>query len=125
MVDAETFQIIDSITYYANVSNTYYWQFAGDVQWEFEYSARETYDYNNSLKANEPLSPAFWHNVAMEIAANETTYHKYVDLRSKQYRPYTAPNALEMNRTLCGLTSMSVPIFEDCLGSMDSTTAFL
>lgn len=72
LVDADSFDIIDSITYYANVSNTYEWELNGDVVWEYEYSARETYSYSaaTALGPNEPLSAAWWHAVSEEIANN-------------------------------------------------------
>jgi hypothetical protein len=38
--------------------------------------------------------------------------------------PYANVTAAQRNVTLCGLTSMSVPIFETCLGTMDSITSF-
>jgi sphingomyelin phosphodiesterase len=125
LVDPDTFSIIDSITYYANVSNANAWTAAGDVTWEFEYSARSTYDYDNKLAPNEPLSPAWWHGVAQDITSNATTFRRYTDLRTKLVRPYANVTAAQRNVTLCGLTSMSVPIFETCLGTMDSLTSFL
>jgi hypothetical protein len=51
LVDPESFDIIDSITFYANVSNTYSWEQTGEVTWEFEYSARDTYDPAHSHPA--------------------------------------------------------------------------
>ena len=125
LVDPDTFQVMDSVTYYANVSDTYEWTAQGDVTWQFEYSARETYDYNGTLAADEPLTPAFWHSVAVDIANNATTYHTYTDLRTKLYRPYTPDTAAERNATICGLTSMSIPIYENCLNSIASTSSFL
>lgn len=124
-VDPVTFQIMDSLTYYANVSNTLEWQETGIVDWELEYSARETYNYGNFISDKEALTPAFWHNVANEITTNQTTFVTYTDLRTKKFRPYAPVTGAEINDTICGLTSMSVPIFEDCLGSMESTTSFL
>jgi len=125
LVDPDTFAVIDSLTYYANISDAGNWTKNGDVTWEFEYSARETYDPHGTLGPNEPLSPAFWHSVTQQIATNATLYEIYTDLRTKKYRPYAADTAQMRNRTLCGLTSMSVPIFERCLGSMASTSSFL
>lgn len=125
LVDPDTFQIMDSITYYANVSETLEWTATGVVNWQFEYSARDTYNYLGVIGENEPLTPAFWHAVATEIANNETTFETYTDLRTKKYRPYSPVTDAARNLTLCGLTSMSVPIFEDCLGSMASITSFL
>lgn len=127
LVDPESFDIIDSITYYANISNTEDWTANGDVTWEFEYSARETYDPSGTLLSspNAPLTAAFWHQVTEEIASNKTFFETYTDLRTKKFRPYTPVTGEERTLTLCGLTSMSVPIFETCLGSMASTTSFL
>lgn len=126
LVDPETFDVIDSLTYYANVSNAASWEAAGDVEWEFEYSARSTYDPTGTLlEVNAPLSAAFWHDVTAEIMSNATMYETYLDLRSKKFRPLANETATAKNRTVCGLRSMSVPIFERCLGSSDSTTSFL
>ena len=125
LVDPDTFYVMDAITYYANITNAPYWAFLGDAQWEFEYSARDTYDSQKSLASTDPLGPAFWHNVAEDIAANDTLFHTYTDLRQKLYRPYAEVTGVERNRTLCGLQSMSVPIFEDCLGNMNVISPFL
>ena len=125
LVDPETFQILDSITYYANVSETQEWTRTGVVNWQLEYSAKDTYDYNGTLGKHEPLTPAFWHTVAEDIANNATTFQTYTDLRTKKFRPYAPVTGAARNDTICGLTSMSVPIFEDCLASMESTTSFL
>jgi hypothetical protein len=126
LVDPDTFDITDSITYYANVSNTNNWERTGDVTWELEYSARDTYDPSGKLlEPGAPLSAAFWHEVTAEIIANETMFETYTDLRSKKFRPYAPVTGLAKTLTLCGLRSMSVPIFERCLGSMMSTTSFL
>lgn len=127
LVDPESFDIIDSVNYYANISNTEEWTANGDVTWEFEYSARNTYDPSGTLlpSANYPLTAAFWHQVTEDIANNDTMFETYTDLRSKKFRPYAAVTGEARTLTLCGLTSMSVPIFEDCLGSHESTTSFL
>lgn len=126
-VDAETFNVIDSMNYYANISDTKKWTAAGDVTWEFSYSARETYDPDGKLlnSPNEPLTPAFWHEVTEKIKNDPEMYKTYTDLRTKKYRPYEASDATDKKRTLCGLNSMSVPIFETCLGSAEGTGAFL
>ena len=125
LVDPDTFDILDSITYYANVSNTNDWTSTGVVEWEFEYSARQTYDPNGTLEKDAPLSAAFWHDVTEMIATNETVFETYTDLRTKKFRPYSPVTGAARNLTLCGIRSMSVPIFERCLGSMASTTSFL
>ena len=48
LVDPDTFDVIDSKTFWANISNTNDWQTTGEVVWEFEYSARDTYDPDGS-----------------------------------------------------------------------------
>lgn len=126
LVDPDTFDIIDSVTFYANVSNTNEWEKNGEVTWEFEYSAREIYDPTGTLlEPNAPLTPAFWHQVTEEISNNETMFEIYTDLRTKKFRPYSPVTGDQKNLTLCGLRSMSVPIFERCLGTMSSPTSFL
>lgn len=126
LVDPDTFDILDSVNYYANVSNVDDWEKAGDVKWEFEYSARETYDPEGTLApSNYPLSAAFWHQVTEEISTNKDVFETYTDLRTKKFRPYASVTGQERNRTICGLRSMSVPLYETCLGSMASTTSFL
>ena len=126
LVDPDSFDIIDSVTFYANVSNTNEWTQQGDVDWEFEYSARQTYDPTGTLlKPNEPLTAAFWHQVTEEIFTNETMFETYTDLRTKKFRPYAPVTGTARELTLCGLRSMSVPIFERCLNSSASTTSFL
>lgn len=124
LVDPVTFQVMDSITYYANISDTDEWQKTGNVTWEVEYSARDTYNYDGRWPEGQALTPAFWHSVAVDIATNATTFKTYTDLRTKKVRPYVAPTALNRNVTLCGLTSMSIPIFERCLGTMGSLSVF-
>jgi sphingomyelin phosphodiesterase len=124
LVDPESFDILDSVNFYANISNTNKW--TSDVVWEFEYSARNTYDPSHTLLApNEPLTAAFWHQVTEQIYTNQTMFETYTDLRTKKFRPFKNSTGAARNLTLCGLRSMSVPLFEQCLGSMASTTSFL
>jgi hypothetical protein len=118
LVDPDTFDVLDSVIYYANVSNTNQWEKDGDVTWQFEYSARQTYDPSHKLPAGTPLSAAWWHGVSEQIMTNDTMFETYTDLRLKKFRPYTPVIGTARNLTLCGLRSMSVPIFETCLKSM-------
>ncbi|KAL9055736.1 MAG: hypothetical protein Q9162_003372 [Coniocarpon cinnabarinum] len=125
LVDPDTFLVRDSINYIANISNAALWETQGDVDWEFEYSARGTYDAGNLLPADAPLDGEFWAEIAFGIAVNETLFERYTDLRQKLYRPYANVTGVERQCTLCGLTSMSVPIFERCLNSSEVLGAFL
>jgi sphingomyelin phosphodiesterase len=76
------------------------------------------------LAPNEPLSAAFWHEVTEQIFANQTIFETYTDLRTKKFQPYSPVTGSARYLTLCGLRSMSVPIFEQCSGSMAITTSF-
>ncbi|KAF2771440.1 Metallo-dependent phosphatase [Teratosphaeria nubilosa] len=107
LVDPDTSEVMDSITYYANVSDTDSLQAEGDAEWKFEYSARETYNYDGKWPASEPLTPAFWHGVAIDVKANQTTFETYTDLRTKKFRPYANVTGAERILTICGLFSMS------------------
>ncbi|KAJ7724337.1 hypothetical protein B0H14DRAFT_3004036 [Mycena olivaceomarginata] len=46
-------------------------------QWGPYYSAHETYGPLVGLSPNEPLSPAFWHNLAEVFAANEPAFQMF------------------------------------------------
>lgn len=118
LVDPDTFQIMDSLNFYADISRADEWQDAhADVAWQFLYSARDTYNYDGRWPADQPLAPAFWHGVAHDIATNETTFRTYTDLRTKTVRPYVEPSEENHELTICGLFSMSVPIFQRCMNS--------
>ena len=108
LVDPSTFQVLDSLNYYANVSNAAAFAQTGEVAWEFAYSARETYDPGHLNPPNTPLDGRFWHGVATEITLNETFFARYTDLRTKLKRPYANVTGVDRDRTLCGYVSSSL-----------------
>ncbi|KAJ7600702.1 sphingomyelin phosphodiesterase [Mycena floridula] len=70
-VDAKTFEIMDVHVIFTNVSDSF---FQSEPVWKEYYSARETYGPLVGLKDNEPLSPAFWHNLTEVFSVNETAF---------------------------------------------------
>ncbi|KAI7863090.1 Metallo-dependent phosphatase-like protein [Spinellus fusiger] len=78
-VDADTFEVYDAITYYAQLNASSEWKY-GPV-WEKEYSAREAFTTPLSpLSAKSPLTAAWWHNVTEAMVSDPSlldTYWKY------------------------------------------------
>ncbi|CAM0138790.1 unnamed protein product [Umbelopsis sp. WA50703] len=82
-VDAETFEVIDSLTYIADLDNVNEWGDEGP-NWHLEYSAREAYSSSRAqLAPKEPLSPAWWHNVTEAFEDTDSMFEKYYQYRSK------------------------------------------
>jgi sphingomyelin phosphodiesterase len=82
-VDAETFEVIDSLTYIADLDNVNEWGDEGP-NWHLEYSAREAYSSSRAqLAPKEPLSPAWWHNVTETFEDTDSMFEKYYQYRSK------------------------------------------
>ncbi|KAI9018040.1 Metallo-dependent phosphatase-like protein [Phycomyces nitens] len=82
-IDSETFEVVDSITYVADLDQADTW--VDGPNWHVEYSARQA--YNSSFaplnSALEPLSPAWWHNVTLAMESDPETFDKYWQYRSK------------------------------------------
>lgn len=79
-VDASTFSVVNSQTYFANMSNANSWI---TPIWEFEYDTRQVYDPNADWPANAPLDGAFWHGVTENMLANNTLVEVYNFLETK------------------------------------------
>ncbi|GAA5807073.1 hypothetical protein MFLAVUS_000423 [Mucor flavus] len=76
-IDTETFEVVDSITYTADLDQSSTW--LEGPNWHVEYSAREAF---NSTLAPLPsptsaLSAAWWHNVTIDMETNQETFNKY------------------------------------------------
>ncbi|KAI8148608.1 Metallo-dependent phosphatase-like protein [Fennellomyces sp. T-0311] len=82
-VDAETFEVIDSITYIADLDQADTW--LSGPNWHIEYSAREA--YNSSIAplhdTTSPLTPAWWHNVTVSMEEDPEMFNKYWSYRTK------------------------------------------
>jgi sphingomyelin phosphodiesterase len=83
LVDPDTFQVLDSITYFADMTNPAY-QTTGPV-WTEYYSARTVYGplVSPPLPAGAELSPAFWHNVTTAFQSNPAAFNSYYARRSR------------------------------------------
>lgn len=117
-VDADTFEIMDSVTYAAAIEPSfgYSWPNAPDLMWLREYSARETYGPQiGGWPASEPLNGRFWHRVAERILKDPCFSEDFVK-RSYRFTPL-APQCKSRNCQVehyCYATSMSVDQVEDC-----------
>lgn len=83
-VDPVTFAVLDSVTYIADMTNPSY-QTTGPV-WTKYYSAKEAYGPLVSPPVTEPsaeLSPAFWHNVTLALAADQSAFDAYYARKSR------------------------------------------
>ncbi|KAI7852477.1 Metallo-dependent phosphatase-like protein [Circinella umbellata] len=83
-VDAETFEVVDSITYIADLDQADTW--TTGPNWHVEYSAREA--YNSSIAplhdTTSPLTPAWWHNVSVSMEKDpDVMFDKYWTYRVK------------------------------------------
>ncbi|KAI8978467.1 Metallo-dependent phosphatase-like protein [Pilobolus umbonatus] len=84
-IDTVTFEVVDSITYIANLDQADTWEYGPN--WHKEYSAREAYQSTHApLLPNEPLTAAWWHKVTEDMEQNVSTFNKY-----NRYRTKSAP----------------------------------
>ncbi|KAL0084755.1 Metallo-dependent phosphatase-like protein [Phycomyces blakesleeanus] len=82
-VDTDTFEVVDSITYYAKLDEAEMWGEQGPI-WQKEYSAREAYlTPNTIISPKAPLSPAWWHNVTEAMEDDPDMFQKYWHFRGK------------------------------------------
>ncbi|KAI8991188.1 Metallo-dependent phosphatase-like protein [Mycotypha africana] len=85
-IDTGTFEVIDSITYIANLDQASTWKDEDGPNWHKEYSAREAYASAQAKLSSPmaPLSPAWWHQVTEDMEdPTMDTFDKYYHYRSK------------------------------------------
>ncbi|KAI7874234.1 sphingomyelin phosphodiesterase [Lichtheimia hyalospora FSU 10163] len=82
-VNAETFEVMDSITYVADLDQADQW--ITGPNWRVEYSAREAYQSEYApLSNSSPLTAGWWHNVSVSMEEDpETMFAKYWKYRVK------------------------------------------
>ncbi|MDI1492515.1 MAG: hypothetical protein OHK93_003729 [Ramalina farinacea] len=73
-VDAQTFEIMDIQTYFANVSESLTWH---TPVWQYEYDARATYNVNGTWPATSPLNATFWNDVTYSMLSNNSLVETY------------------------------------------------
>jgi hypothetical protein len=69
------------------------------------YSARDAYGPLVGLPANEPLSPAFWHNVTQVFETNDAAFQDYISRKSRGFE-VTACTGDCKNTTICNLRAL-------------------
>ncbi|KAL7937255.1 Metallo-dependent phosphatase-like protein [Trichoderma chlorosporum] len=102
-VDPETFGVLDSTTYIADMTNADF-QTTGPV-WTKLYSAKETYGSQLSPPVTDPtveLTPAFWHNVTDLFEANSNAFNQYISLKSRNWNVASCTGDCE-TQELCQL----------------------
>ncbi|KAG0380983.1 MAG: Metallo-dependent phosphatase-like protein [Linnemannia gamsii] len=83
-VDTGNWNVYDSDTYVADLSKAATWDATGATpDWHLEYSAREAYGAHVPIAPDQPLSPAWWHNVTNAFESNNTAFQKYWTYRGK------------------------------------------
>ncbi|KAF8195282.1 sphingomyelin phosphodiesterase [Mycena galopus ATCC 62051] len=98
-IDPDTFEVMDSSVIFTNISDP---TFQIRPTWGLYYSARETYGPLVGLKPNEPLSPAFWHNLTDVFTVNETAFQMFNTFISRG-GAVTACDADCQNTTICDM----------------------
>ncbi|KAL0959864.1 hypothetical protein HGRIS_011537 [Hohenbuehelia grisea] len=73
-VDPDTYEIMDVRVMFTNITEP---SFQTSPVWKEYYSARGTYGPLVGLHPQEPLSPAFWHNLTEVFAANDTAFQLF------------------------------------------------
>ncbi|MCJ1240001.1 hypothetical protein MMC14_008001 [Varicellaria rhodocarpa] len=79
-VDAKTFSIVGTQTYFANVSESLTWS---TPEWQFEYDSRSTYDVNGSWPSTAPLNATFYDNLTKAMLQDQTLVEIYNLLETK------------------------------------------
>ncbi|KAJ6450148.1 sphingomyelin phosphodiesterase [Mycena sanguinolenta] len=98
-IDPDTFSVMDSSVIFTNISDP---EFQVRPTWGLYYSARETYGPLVGLAPDEPLSPAFWHNLTEVFAVNETAFQMFNTFLSRG-GAVTACDADCQNNTICDM----------------------
>ncbi|KAI8081271.1 Metallo-dependent phosphatase-like protein [Halteromyces radiatus] len=76
-VDRQSFQVVDSITYTADLDQSNTWE--DSPNWHIEYSAKQEYNSSKAFlpSTNSPLTPEWWHKVTEEMEDNQEVFNKY------------------------------------------------
>ncbi|ORZ09835.1 Metallo-dependent phosphatase-like protein [Absidia repens] len=75
-VDKSTFEVVDSMTYMADLDQANTW--TDEPNWHLEYSAKEAYGSSIApTTETSPLTAEWWHNVTSDMETNIDTFEKY------------------------------------------------
>ncbi|KDQ58411.1 hypothetical protein JAAARDRAFT_34199 [Jaapia argillacea MUCL 33604] len=85
-IDPDTYELMDVKVFYTNMTEP---SFRRKPQWKLYYSAQETYGplITGHKIHQDPLSPAFWHNLTEVFATNHTALGQFLQRRNRSERP--------------------------------------
>lgn len=113
-VDTKTFEVMDSVNYYADLQEGFN-ETCTSLHWRKLYSAREMYDKYGHWPLNKPLNGEFWYHVAEGIKNSPCVGHEFMRL-SYRNAP-AAPDCYDRQCRLesyCYATSLTVPQAIQC-----------
>lgn len=125
-VDSESFDIINSFTYYTKLNHTFINEGAEPV-WEYEYLARDAYDPEQLWPVERSLDMEFWHHVGEKIRDIPEINRKFnkFEYRGSLFDPYyymdinseTCENETTImgNDNYCKVTSFTVMNRKECM----------
>ncbi|KAG5357349.1 Sphingomyelin phosphodiesterase 2 [Yarrowia sp. C11] len=135
-VDTKTFEIVNSINYYAQLNKTFEYDMDKPelsnsttfphitypprkpdekLDWIFEYSARDVYDPDHKWPKTAPLNATFWHNAIQYIVTNDTGREDYLkyEYRESPFVPDgSSPEYIK--NMYCYFSSGTVPAVYEC-----------
>ncbi|KAJ7198285.1 sphingomyelin phosphodiesterase [Mycena pura] len=102
-IDPDTYEVMDASVYFTNASDSH---FQTNPKWSLLYSARETYGPLVGLACDEPLSPAFWHNLTEVFATNDTAFQLFNTFISRDGAVSPCADPACVNTTICDLRAL-------------------
>lgn len=123
-VDSNSFEIVNSYTYYTPLNETFFNNGAEPV-WDYGHSAREIFDPEQQWPVERNLDPEFWHHVGEKIRdwTNMTLLYNELEY---QHSPYFDSEAfvgeyLEQltSDTYCKVTSFTISERKQCMVTED------
>jgi len=102
-VDPDTYEIMDSKVYIANMSEPDYHE---KPTWSLLYSARESYGpLVGKLTPSDPLNATFWHKLTDVFVANDTAFELYINRTTRM--SHTGPcTGRCKDRVICDIRKM-------------------
>lgn len=126
-VDTETFDIVNSFTYYTKLNETYINNGAEPV-WNYGYLARDAFDTDQLWSTERPLDAEFWHHAAEKIRDRPDMNKKYTSMQFgySPFSPYYNLNSSQVddsivqdNDEFCKITSFTLSSRKACMITED------
>ncbi|CAH6719197.1 hypothetical protein CLIB1444_02S03092 [[Candida] jaroonii] len=122
-VDTESFEIINSFTYFTKLNYTFINSGAEPI-WEFEYSARDAFDPENLWSVERNLDMEFWHHVGEKIRDLPEINQLYTRIQ-RRYSPFDDydydfnSSSILNNDNYCKVSSFTVFNQKECMLTND------